>query len=516
MKTSDEIKKIYPGLSLSEMIVEIQMNKKCSITMLESYTDKNRELLEIKTSQKDSNIHFQKKINTLIEFPLKDLDLNKYINKEKDDGNKYIPEIKYDLFGVVNHYGSLEYGHYTSFCKNQHNNNWYEYNDRIVNEIPIEKEEETIVNPNAYILFYRQQKNDDIKWENIYNKKYEDINENNLKLFGQDFVYKEKEDEKLLSTLNAKNDKEIDKIDLNIGIDSDKKTDDNKEIILTNYERIKEEKNDDNFSFKEGGNNYIDNNENEKTTLNLELSDIQTPKFKDNNDLNRIEINNSIMGMIDFTESKKDNINESNKYQTEFKSKCNNNSSIYKGIIRTNKNIIRIKTYKKIRKNKNINLSYNNKEEEEKVGNIDNIDNKNNKSNSGNNELVQYNIFNKSKSYFKIELKKNIKSSYKSVKSKELTNFLLKEYSDDISDKVPRSKKLYNDSNLDTEAKMSNNTILNNEDETKEKKNEKNVIAIKEEESDSLKYVDKNEIDLEDYVYNPFRNCFAKLRKYGK
>ena len=43
----DEIKKIYPGLTLKEMILEIQMGKKGSITMLESYADKNRELLEI-------------------------------------------------------------------------------------------------------------------------------------------------------------------------------------------------------------------------------------------------------------------------------------------------------------------------------------------------------------------------------------------------------------------------------------------------------------------------------------
>jgi len=494
-----------------------------------------------------------KKINSLIDFPIKDLDLDKYISKEKDkdENNKYMSETKYDLFGVVNHYGSLEYGHYTSFCKNQHNSNWYEYNDRIVNEIQIEKEEETIVNPNAYILFYRQQNNDKIKWENIYNKKYEDINQNNLKLFGQDFIYEENE---------TKNEKETDKIDLDIEIDNDKKTGDNKEIILTNYERIREEKNDDNFSFREGANNYIDTNENEnenekeKTAFNLELSDIQTPKFKDNNDSNRIEINNSVKGAINFSEIRKDNkdnIAEKNKYQTEFKAKSsNNNNSFFKNIIRTNKNIIRIKTYKKVRKNKNINININspitnniisnsnsnnninknediitsNKKEEEKIENIDtspnNIDNKNNKSNSATNELVQYNLFNKSKSYFKIELKKNKKSSFNSVKSKELTNFLLKEYSDDMSDKVPRSKKLYNDSNLDTEAKLSNSIILNNEDETKEKEKEKEkekkVVAIKEEESDNLKYVNKDEIDLEDYVYNPFRDCFAKLRKYGK
>ena len=66
-KIFDEIKKIYPGLSLSEMILEIQMNKKGSITMLESFSDKNRELLDIKKSQKESVSIYQNKINSLTE-----------------------------------------------------------------------------------------------------------------------------------------------------------------------------------------------------------------------------------------------------------------------------------------------------------------------------------------------------------------------------------------------------------------------------------------------------------------
>ena len=93
-KIFDEIKKIYPGLSLSEMIVEIQMNKKGSITMLESYTDKNRELLEIKTSQKDSNIHFQKKINTLME-EIRQLSLTQ--KEEKEIYQKQITELNNKL-----------------------------------------------------------------------------------------------------------------------------------------------------------------------------------------------------------------------------------------------------------------------------------------------------------------------------------------------------------------------------------------------------------------------------------
>ena len=39
----------------------------------------------------------------------------------------------YDLFGVVNHYGSFESGHYTSFCRNQ--NKWYCYDDTAVSDV---------------------------------------------------------------------------------------------------------------------------------------------------------------------------------------------------------------------------------------------------------------------------------------------------------------------------------------------------------------------------------------------
>ena len=38
----------------------------------------------------------------------------------------------YDLFGVVNHFGSLNGGHYTATCKNSIDNNWYYFNDSSV------------------------------------------------------------------------------------------------------------------------------------------------------------------------------------------------------------------------------------------------------------------------------------------------------------------------------------------------------------------------------------------------
>ena len=86
--------------------------------------------------------NFNKKINTNIDFPIKDLDLRKYVCGY--DKETYI----YDLFGVTNSGGCLG-GHYTSFVKNA-NNNWYHFNDTNVSQIS----ENNLVTNKAYCLFY--------------------------------------------------------------------------------------------------------------------------------------------------------------------------------------------------------------------------------------------------------------------------------------------------------------------------------------------------------------------------
>ena len=57
----------------------------------------------------------------------------------------------YELYGISNHSGSVEGGHYTSFIKNM-NGKWYHYNDTNVKEVPIND----IFSSKAYCLFYRK------------------------------------------------------------------------------------------------------------------------------------------------------------------------------------------------------------------------------------------------------------------------------------------------------------------------------------------------------------------------
>ena len=87
-----------------------------------------------------------KKQQILIDFPLENLDLTKYVigyNKES-----YI----YDLYGVCNHSGSVLGGHYTSFVKNA-NGKWYHFDDTNVTEVTNTQQ---IISPKAYCFFYRK------------------------------------------------------------------------------------------------------------------------------------------------------------------------------------------------------------------------------------------------------------------------------------------------------------------------------------------------------------------------
>lgn len=88
-----------------------------------------------------------KKDNTMIEIPINNLDMRKYVNEYNSES--YI----YDLFGICNHFGSVNNGHYTSFVRNA-NGKWYHYDDMNVNEV----EDNNIISSNAYCLFFRKKK----------------------------------------------------------------------------------------------------------------------------------------------------------------------------------------------------------------------------------------------------------------------------------------------------------------------------------------------------------------------
>jgi len=91
----------------------------------------------------------QSKLNSLISFPLENLNLSKYVCGYNKDSYKY------DLYGICNHMGGVMGGHYTAFVRNSENQ-WIHCNDRNIN---IVENPESIITPMSYCLFYRKKNN---------------------------------------------------------------------------------------------------------------------------------------------------------------------------------------------------------------------------------------------------------------------------------------------------------------------------------------------------------------------
>ncbi|KAK8810690.1 hypothetical protein WA158_007265 [Blastocystis sp. Blastoise] len=93
----------------------------------------------------------KKKINTFVDFPVKDLNVLDYISpevKNEYDNN----HSTYDLIAVSNHNGDANFGHYNAYCKdmNEGEEKWLDYNDSRVTSITADK----VCSRFGYILFY--------------------------------------------------------------------------------------------------------------------------------------------------------------------------------------------------------------------------------------------------------------------------------------------------------------------------------------------------------------------------
>ena len=82
------------------------------------------------------------KNDELVEFPLENLNMSKYMCGPDKNYSKY------DLFAVSQHYGGMGGGHYTAVCKNI-DGKWYEYDCSPVSQ-------NQVITNAAYVLFYRR------------------------------------------------------------------------------------------------------------------------------------------------------------------------------------------------------------------------------------------------------------------------------------------------------------------------------------------------------------------------
>jgi len=80
-----------------------------------------------------------------IDFPLEGLDLKDCLVRKEQNSI-------YDLYGVINHMGSIGGGHYTAYVHSPSFEDWVEFDDENVQKL----DKEQIVSKAAYVLFYRR------------------------------------------------------------------------------------------------------------------------------------------------------------------------------------------------------------------------------------------------------------------------------------------------------------------------------------------------------------------------
>ncbi|KAF5477969.1 hypothetical protein F2P56_004572 [Juglans regia] len=90
--------------------------------------------------------YLKNKLDTYVNFPIRNLDLSKYVKSK--DGKSHV----YELYAISNHYGGLGGGHYTAYAKLVDENRWYHFDDGHV--APVDENE--IKTSAAYLLFYQR------------------------------------------------------------------------------------------------------------------------------------------------------------------------------------------------------------------------------------------------------------------------------------------------------------------------------------------------------------------------
>jgi len=130
---------------------------------MEIYNAPNILIIHLKRFKNNS------KIDTLIDFPVDDLDISEFV-VNKTEGENF----NYELFAVSNHFGSMGFGHYTAFAKNKFSGNWYDFDDSSVSK----KSQNDIVSKGAYVLFYRKKNMENkVNLKDLYEKKFENWEE---------------------------------------------------------------------------------------------------------------------------------------------------------------------------------------------------------------------------------------------------------------------------------------------------------------------------------------------------
>jgi ubiquitin C-terminal hydrolase len=91
------------------------------------------------------------KLHTHVHFPDQQLDMLPFFVETQ----QYVPagHASYDLFGVIQHHGGMNGGHYVAYVRHLLTGEWYEYDDTQVQRVSFD----FVKSREAYLLFYSMQ-----------------------------------------------------------------------------------------------------------------------------------------------------------------------------------------------------------------------------------------------------------------------------------------------------------------------------------------------------------------------
>jgi ubiquitin carboxyl-terminal hydrolase 8 len=142
-----------------------EATKQITFTRLPQYL-----VIHLKRFRNDDYGRVARKVHTVIDFPLRGLDMSPYTLPPPDAAEQQriaqaaaptemaadpamTPPYVYDAYAVLQHIGSdLTHGHYTTAVRDRMKKVWRKYNDTIVRDI----EPTGLQNREAYILFYER------------------------------------------------------------------------------------------------------------------------------------------------------------------------------------------------------------------------------------------------------------------------------------------------------------------------------------------------------------------------
>ncbi|KAG0284703.1 ubiquitin-specific protease doa4 [Linnemannia gamsii] len=114
------------------------------------------DVLLIQLKRFSSEGPFKNKIKAMVQYPIENLDLTKYLPKRTANQGPVEPAI-YNLYAVSNHSGEVSSGHYTACVRDTTFNGWTNFDDTRVS--PCDKS--VAVSEHGYTLFYVRRKHGD-------------------------------------------------------------------------------------------------------------------------------------------------------------------------------------------------------------------------------------------------------------------------------------------------------------------------------------------------------------------